>query len=394
VILAGGAGERFWPASRVARPKPFMEVVGGASLLAATLARARRFVQRDHIWIVCGSEHAAAMRRESGLPSERVLVEPQRRNTALAVAWAAARIHAHSPQAVMAVLSADHYVPDAAAFATAMRRAAKAARRAGLLVTLGVTPTRPDTGYGYIEVGEPLGAAFPGLRRVARFVEKPDSARAEQYLAGGRHLWNAGIFAWRVDTLLGELPRTAPELAPAVEALVRAESGARRASVAPIYRDAPSLPIDVALLERSSNVCTLPVAFAWSDVGTWASLASELGVGTPGSQNLRRRPRIKRRLTKNGRSRGGVGGATGAAGAPRPAGPEAFGNRVIAGDVLCDDARNNLVWAERRLVALLGVEDLAVIDRGDVILVTKLSRSPDVRKLVTRLKQAGREDLT
>jgi len=355
VILAGGAGERFWPASRRHKPKPFLEVVGGKSLLAATLARARRLAPPERTWIVCGSEHAAAVRREARLPRGHVLVEPRRRNTALAIAWAAHAIAARDRDAVLAVLPADHHIPDEAAFARDLAVAARAAASEGALVTLGVAPTRPDTGYGYIRVGKPASAVHPRLRRVDRFVEKPDAALARRYVRGGKHLWNAGIFVWRADTLLEEVAHCCPELHRSL-APFREGSPRARATIDRVYRRAPSLPIDVAVLERSARVFTLPVEFHWSDVGTWASLAAELGVEE--------------------------GGGTG------------DGNRVIAGDVLCDAARGNLVWGGRRLIALLGVEGLAVVDTDDVILVTQLTRSPDVRRFVAELVRRGRSDLT
>jgi len=359
VILAGGAGERFWPASRRHYPKPFLEVVGGQSLLDATLERARGFADEDCIWIVCGREHAGEVRSASGLPASRVLVEPMRRNTAMAIAWAAQRIAAEDPDAVMAVLPADHHVPRAGAFAAAIRKAARAADRARVLVTLGVEPTRPDTGYGYIRVGEAVESGFKGLYRVARFVEKPDQNRARRYLADGGYLWNAGVFVWRAQTLLEEVETCTPDLHRALAPLRAKPRGRNRSAVEEAYGRAPSLPVDVAILERSRRVWTLPVSFAWSDVGTWASLAAELGVGKSSG-------------------RGKV---------------EKSGNRVIAGDVMLEDSHSNLIWGQERKIALLGVDNLAVVDRGDVILITKLDRSTDVKRFVALLEAEGREDL-
>lgn len=363
VVLAGGAGERFWPASRSDFPKPLLQVIGGRSLLDATLLRAHRFAHADRIWVVCGIEHARELRRASGLPASRVLVEPQRRNTAMAAAWAAERIAADDPDAVLAVLPADHYIPDAGAFARGIRRAAKAASAADVLVTLGVSPTRPDTGYGYIQVGPPAGERFKGLHRVSRFVEKPNAARARRYVAGGRHLWNAGVFVWSAKTLLREIEVCAPDLHRALAPLRKAPRSRRREVVRAAYAKAPSLPIDVAVVERSRRVWTLPVDFAWSDVGTWASLAEALGVGTPSTAPGRRKL--------------------------DPLGT----NRVIAGDVLLEDSESNLVWGGKRLVALMGVEDLAVVDTEDVIFVTKLSGGSDVRRLVTALRSRRRDEL-
>ena len=349
MILAGGAGERFWPASRERLPKPFLRVDGARSLLEATLSRARRVAAPGAVWAVCGLDQAAAIRRATRLPARRVLVEPRRRNPAMAVALAAATIAREEPDAVLAVLPADHRIPDQAAFAVAIRRAARAAAGAGALVTLGVRPTRPDTGYGYLRVGAAAGRAWPGLHRVRRFVEKPDAARARRFVRSGSHLWNAGIFVLGASSLLREVEACAPELHRALAPLRRSRGAPSARLLARCYRDAPSLPIDVAVMERSRRVWTLPVSFHWSDVGTWSSLADELGVAP---------------------------GAT----------------RVVGGELLYDERGGNLVWG-RRSVALLGVEGMAVVDAGDVLLVTKLERSPDVRRIVAALKARGRTDV-
>lgn len=364
VILAGGAGERFWPASRASHPKQFLEVIGEGSLLDATLARARRIAGKDRVWVVCGKEQARVTRKATGLPQARLLVEPRRRNTAMAIAFAAHRIRAEEDDAVMAVLPADHYIPDGAALARDVRLAARGARQGGALVTLGVKPRSAATVYGYIQAGDPVGAGLARLRKVRRFVEKPGPARARRFFRDARYLWNAGIFVWTARTVLDEIEACSPDLHRALAPLRRSPKGGGRVAVEAAYARAPSLPIDVAVMERSERVWTLPVRFAWSDVGTWGSLAEELGVGQ------------KRRKAARGAS------------------GEELGNRVIDGDVLLQDARNNLVWGNSRLVALLGVEDLAVVDTGDVILVTKLDRSPDVRRLVAALKRGGRHDLT
>jgi mannose-1-phosphate guanylyltransferase/mannose-6-phosphate isomerase len=354
VILAGGAGERFWPASRKHSPKPLMKVVGGKSLLAATLERAHKFAGEGRVWIVCGKEHAAAIRAESGLPTSRVLVEPRRRNTAMAVAWAAQRIEAEDSNAVLAILSADHHIPNGRAFASAIRRCGRSAASAGVLVTLGVEPTRPDTGYGYIQRGGAIGSEHPGLCRVRRFVEKPDSRRAQAYLASGEYLWNAGVFIFEASSMLREIQECAPELHGALAPLRKQPRGKNSSAVAAAYRRAPSLPIDVAVMERSQRVWTMPVDFAWSDVGTWSSLADELGVGQ-GAKD---------------------------------------GNRVLAGEVLFEDSSANLVWGGERLIGLLGVEGLAIVDTEDALLVARLDKSHDLRKLVAGLGKKGRRDLT
>jgi len=346
VVLAGGAGQRFWPRSRRAGPKPLLRVLEGRTLLAATLDRARRCAGRDAVWLVCAQDHARPMRAEAGLPPRRVLVEPRGRNTAMAVGAAATRIAAEDPEAILLVLPADHVIPDAGAFAAAVGRAAAAARDTGALVTLGVRPTRPETGYGYIRAGAAAGRAHPGLHRVARFVEKPDRARARRFVAGGRHLWNAGIFVWTAEAILEEIDAHAPAVHRALAPVRRRPRGRGAAeALRRAYRRAPDVSVDVAVLERSRRVWTLPVDFHWNDVGTWDSLARELGV-------------------EDGRS------------------------RIVDGDAILEDAPGNLVWADGRLVVLLGVEGLAVIETPDALLVTRLDRSADVRRVVQRL--AGR----
>jgi mannose-1-phosphate guanylyltransferase len=354
VVLAGGAGTRFWPLSREARPKPLLRVAGAGSLLADAVARARRVASPGCVWLVCGREHAEVVRREAGIPKARTLVEPAARNTAAAIGLAAARIAAESPEAVMVVLPADHRVPRVGAFATAVRRAVRAAAREGALVTLGVRPTRAETGYGYIRLGDAAGAAHPGVHRVARFVEKPDAATAARLLASGDHLWNSGMFVWRASSLLAELALHAPDIARALAPLAALPGGASSRSVgdaiARAYRRVPKAPIDTAVLERSANVWCLPVSFPWSDVGTWASLARELGV-------------------------------TGVC------------SSVIAGTAFTFDAPGNLIAAGDRPIVLLGVRGIAVIDAGDALLVANLERSGDVRDIVASLRKRGRRDL-
>jgi mannose-1-phosphate guanylyltransferase len=349
-----------------------MRVVGGESLLAATVARAQKFAGEGNIWIVCGKEHAKAIRDEAGLPLRRVLVEPSRRNTAMAVAWAAQRIEAEDPDGVVAILSADHHIPDAQAFAAAMQRCARAAESEGVLLTLGIRPTHPDTGYGYIRQGASAGRGFSGFYRVRRFVEKPDATRARRYLSTGGYLWNAGVFVFSARTMLAEIEESAPELHRALAPLRRQPKGRNARAVEAAYRRAPSLPIDVAVMERSRKVWTLPVDFAWSDVGTWASLGEELGleIGGAGAGSIRGKKKSPRRISGQGT------------------------NRVLGGEVLFEGSDANLVWGGRRLIALLGVEGLAVIDADDAVLIARLDRSHEVRSLVRVLEKKGREDLT
>jgi mannose-1-phosphate guanylyltransferase/mannose-6-phosphate isomerase len=351
VVLAGGAGTRFWPLSREQKPKPLLQLAGQGSLLRQTLARAGHVAAPQDTWLVCGESHAAGMRRESGLAPGRVLVEPRMRNTAAAICLAATRIAAQDPEALMVVLPADHRIPDTRSFARAIRRAARAAAAAEALVTVGIQPTRPETGYGYIRLGR-AEPSHEGLYRVSRFVEKPTAPRARRLLAAEGTFWNAGIFVWRAQTILDELAKHAPRVFRAFAPVRAVLPGGRglRDAVQRAYRRVPSVAIDRAVLERSSKVWCLPVEFSWSDVGTWRTLAEDLGV----SPNV---------------------------------------TKVISGEALLSDAKGNLVYGSDRPIVLLGVEGLAVIDAGDAVLVADLERSGEVRQLVDRLRKTGRDDL-
>jgi mannose-1-phosphate guanylyltransferase len=350
VVMAGGAGTRFWPLSREAHPKPLLSVGGGRTLLGDTMVRARRVATGDRVWLVCGASHAKEMKKAAGLPARRVLVEPTMRNTAAAIALAAHRIVREDPEGVMAVLSADHRIPDGAKFNSALRKAAIAASEGNVLMTIGVKPTRPETGYGYLRLGKPVGRAHPGIHEVSRFVEKPDRAKARRYLKNDAYLWNAGIFVWRAATLLEELMTWAPEIAKPLAPLGKATARNLSKAIEQAYRRTPAVPIDVAVMERSQKVWCLPANFHWSDVGTWKSLAEETGV----SQNV---------------------------------------TRVIQGDAWVCDSQGNLVAAGDRPVVLLGVSNLVVVDAGDAILVADLDRSADVKDVVAMLRRKGRKDL-
>ena len=350
VVVAGGAGTRFWPLSREARPKPLLQIGSERTLLGETLARARRLTSEDKVWLVCGASHAAEMKRVSGLRPNRVLVEPRMRNTAAATALAAHRIAKLDPDAVMVFLAADHQIPDGTAFARAIRKAVKAAAEADVLVTVGVKPTRAETGYGYIRLGDAAARRHPGLRTVDQFVEKPDPARAKRYLRHGGYLWNAGIFVWRAATILAELARHAPELAKPLAPLGKSNVRNLRSTVEKVYRRVPAEPIDTAVLERSDRVWCLPVDFHWSDVGTFKSLAEEVGVTET--------------VTK-----------------------------VIQGEAWVCDSQGSLVSAKDRPVVLLGVSNLVVVDAGDAILVADLDRSADVKDIVAMLRNNRRGEL-
>jgi mannose-1-phosphate guanylyltransferase len=354
VIMAGGRGTRFWPLSTRARPKQLLSIAGRRTMIQETFDRLEPLVPPSRLWVVTGAGEAGEVARQlPKLDPAQLLVEPVGRNTAAAIALAARQVAARDPRAVMAVLPADHAIADPAAFRAALGAAARAAAEHPVLVTLGIAPARPETGYGYIERGGvTLRAGGHTFYSVARFREKPDRATAERYLAGGEHHWNAGVFVWRVETILEEIATHLPELARELGAsgITSPERAEAAAAVAHAYGRIEGISIDYGVLERSTRTWVLPVDCGWNDVGSWSALF-----------DIRS--------------------------------PDAEGN-VLAGDVLAIDARDSLVeGVEGTLVALVGVRDLVVIAARGAFLVCARDHAQDVRRVVEELERRGRDDL-
>jgi mannose-1-phosphate guanylyltransferase/mannose-6-phosphate isomerase len=344
LILAGGSGTRFWPASRGSRPKQLLALDGEKTLLQATVERLAPVVGPDEVWISTTQRLAEAVREElPQIAPGRILTEPSGRNTAPAIAASLAAMPEAARAGVVAVLPSDHRVADAGAFRASLEAAAGAAAGLDRIVALGVRPRWAETGFGYLELGAPLEGGPDGLTAVGRFREKPDRATAETFVASGRHLWNAGIFVFRGATLLAELARHAPELAAGVAAWDR---GGRTPE---LYEALPSISIDYAVMERTDRMAALALDCGWDDLGSWQALYEVLAA--------------------DGR-----------------------GNRVH-GDVVEIDSANNLLFAERGLIAALGVSDLVVVRTGDAVLVLPRERAQEVRRLVERLRDDGRDEL-
>jgi mannose-1-phosphate guanylyltransferase len=360
VIMAGGAGTRFWPASRSRRPKQLLPLAGGSeeTLLAATVRRLSPLVTEDRVVVVTGEHLAEATAKAvPGVPRAQILCEPAPRNTAPCIAWATAAIAQLDPEAMVAVLPSDHFITDERELRRVLERALDTAR-SGRVTTVGIVPTRPETGFGYIEVGEPVeGDGAPtSARSVARFVEKPDRARAEQFLAGGKHLWNAGMFFFRAGDMARLVEQHLPALAAGIatiDAAARAGDAAAATEVLKaVFPTLPSVSIDHGVMEKAAGLAVVPGSFGWNDVGSWQS-AWELGS------------------------------------------PDAQGNALSAGAVAID-ARNNLVrtlGTSKKVVALVGVDDLVVVETEDALLVIPRERAQDVRLVVEALKESGRTDL-
>jgi mannose-1-phosphate guanylyltransferase len=347
-LLAGGRGTRFWPASREALPKQFLAVGGKETLLGRTGLRLAAIGAPADAWVVTNAAHVELARRQlPDYPAARILGEPVGRNTAPCIALAAALVAREDPDGVLIVAPADHWIPDEAAFAQAMKAGVEIARTTSGLVTFGVVPTSPATGYGYIEAEDRDPGMPGGARRVARFTEKPERAVAERFLASGRHLWNSGIFAWRAGVFLAQLEKFQPQIADGVRKIADAQDA--RLALAVTYPSLPSISVDYAVLERAPEVWVVPARFPWSDVGSWDSLAELL-------------PRDEK------------------------------GN-TLRGDVLAEDARGCFVDSEGRLVVLLGTRDLLVISRPDALLISAKGRSQDVKAVVDALERTRRNEL-
>jgi mannose-1-phosphate guanylyltransferase len=346
LVLAGGGGTRLWPASRRARPKQLLALGGEESLLEATVRRARALCGLDRTIVVTAADQAAAIRRLlPDLPPENLVAEPAARNTAAAVGLGAAVVARRAgDDAVLAVLPSDAYIGDEAAFADVVRTAMDEAR--GTIVTIGVRPTHPETGFGYLQIGEPVR---PGVFRVARFVEKPTLERARAYLAQGDHAWNSGMFFFTAGRLLAEARRHMPPLGAALDELRAAPDF--EAALARLYPGVPATSIDYGIMEKAEGIHVVPGAFGWNDVGSWAALS-----------------------------------------AIRPA--DAAGN-VVSGEAIVTGARDTVVVSEpgAPLVGVVGVEGLVVVATKDAVLVVPKDKAQDVREIVEALKKAGRTDL-
>lgn len=357
VIPAGGSGTRLWPLSRADHPK-FLLPLGGTSesLLQLTVARLASVTTPARTYVVTGVGHAAAVARQlPAVPAENILVEPSPRDSCAAIGLAAALIARREPEAVMGSFAADHLVADPARFAQVVRQAAEGAR-AGMLMTVGITPTRPETGYGYLRCGGVYGTG--PARKVEEFTEKPTLEMARDYLAAGTFLWNASMFVWRVDVFLTELERQNPTLHEGLARIADAwESSGRDAVLGEVWPQLPKVSVDYAVMEGAAAagvVGTVPGDFGWHDVGDFQTLGEVL-------------PRDR-------------DGNVVAAGPP---------DRTLLHD--CEDVV--VVPGSGRLVAVLGAHDLVVVDTPDAVLVCPRARAQDVKHLVERLKARGAEYL-
>lgn len=345
-ILAGGEGTRLWPLSRGHRPKQILPLSGERSLIQQTVDRVLPLLPAERILVVTERSHADDLRRQlPELPLQNVVVEATRRNTAAALLLGALHVEARDPDATWASLHADAYIGDDDEFRRTLAAALEAASAGEFLVTTGIRPQHPATGYGYIHQAEKLRVVqgYP-LHRVERFVEKPDLDTARQYVQSGDYLWNPGVFVWKNTTLLAAFERLQPEI-------YRVLRSAPLDHIDLVYPDAPKQTIDNGILEVADNVATIPATFRWSDIGSWAELWD--------SQDKDEQRNVARG----------------------------------AGRHIAVDTRSTFVYAESRTVATVGVQDLVIVETADAVFVCPRERSQDVKLVVRLLQEENRREL-
>jgi mannose-1-phosphate guanylyltransferase len=359
VILAGGRGTRFWPRSRTRTPKQLLNIVAKETMLEQTVARLRPLIPAERIWTVTNAVQAAAVRKQvPAVARKHVLIEPKGLNTAVAIGLGAIHArHAARGDALLAALPADHYIAQPQKYREIVAAALEVAREPGRMVVLGIPPTRPETGFGYIErMGEPISAKGFPVSAVKRFTEKPALPLAVEYVASGKYHWNAGMFFWRVSTFLENLKSFLPKTHAALEELAgligkRSYEPRLRA----MYQKLENISVDYAVLEPATReegaqrVFVIPAEIGWSDIGSWAAVYELLA--------------------------------------------KKSGENVLAGEGHTLDAQGNFLWAPSKFVAAIGVRDLVVVETPDALLICPRDRAQDVAKVVKHLEEQRRKEL-
>ncbi|NPV13508.1 mannose-1-phosphate guanylyltransferase [candidate division WOR-3 bacterium] len=342
VILCGGKGERFWPKSRVDLPKQFMVLFGNRSMVRATSERIKKVCPLERQFFVSGERFAALLKKELPVKKANLLLEPVGKNTAPAIGFAATAITSFDPNGVMVVLPADHLIANQASFLRSVKLAVKAAQQ-GYLVTFGIMPARPDTGYGYIHFGKQVMKDAGGsVHQVIAFKEKPDARTARKYVSSGEYLWNSGMFVWRVDVILDAFKRYMPDFYQALLQFKRRwTAGDKEQAVKQLYKRAPSISIDYAIMERAENVAVVKAEFDWDDVGSWQALERHF--------------------------------------------PKDENGNVAVGLWFQKDSKNCIVYSDEGVVAGLGINDLVIVRSGDAVLVARRDALDGLKQLLSEI---------
>lgn len=347
VIMAGGRGTRFWPRSREQKPKHLLDIVSHRTIIQETVDRIRPLVRPKNILIVTGRKHARELMKQlPEIPPENIIIEPVGRNTAACIGLAALHIQKKTKDDIMVVLPSDHAIGDPEKYRAVLSAAAGAAKTENALVTVGIKPTGPHTGFGYLEGGDSLGAiAGEEILRVKSIREKPDAAKARAFVQSGKFFWNSGMFVWKASTILKEIERFLPDLHSGLMTIRNAlGTTSETKTVAKIYQGLASISIDYGVMEKAGNVLVLPAEFGWNDVGSWDALWEISAKDNKGNARTGNSP------------------------------------------TLLEDTENSLVCSPKKLVALVGMKDIIVVETRDALLICKRGRSQDVKKIVDALE--------
>ncbi len=345
--MAGGSGTRLWPLSRVKTPKQALKLVGEMTMFEHAVSRLAPLFPPERICVVTRAEHAAALQAQApSLPAQNFIIEPEGRGTAPAIGLGAVHLLGRDPQAVMTVLTADHYIQDTARFRNALAAALDVAGQ-DCLVTLGIKPTFPATGFGYIQQGDPLGQVTGfSVFTVKKFIEKPALPEAQKMVAGGEYSWNSGMFIWKVSTIMAEFQRQMPELFSQLQTVQESVGKASYEDVVGrIWPQVAKQTIDYGIMEGARDVVVIPVDIGWTDIGSWGSLFDLLPT-------------------------------------------DAEGNTFL-GPHIAIDTSNSLVFGGNRLIATIGVQDMVVVDTEDALLICPKEREQEIRNIVNELQRAG-----
>jgi mannose-1-phosphate guanylyltransferase len=351
VIMAGGKGTRFWPRSRVALPKQLLDIAGEKTMIQQTVERVSPLFSKKNILVVTGNEHAAEVRHQlPDIPDKNILVEPKGRNTAPCISLAALWIQKENPDAVMTVVPADHFIGNHQVFCDCLVAAQEAALKTDSLITIGITPRHPETGYGYIQFSDEAGA-YKEIKtyRVQKFHEKPSLEKAREFVNKGNFLWNSGMFVWKTKTILQEVKTFLPELYNCLLPL-RQHIGTpkQEQAIKDAYNKIEAISIDYGVMEKSNRVLTLKGDFGWNDIGSWSAIYD---------------------ITEK----------------------DAHGN-ALRGTIVTIDAEKNFVYSPKKLAAIVGLKDVIVVETDDALLVCSKDNAQDVKKVVDYLEQQGKKE--
>lgn len=348
VIMAGGGGTRFWPLSRKECPKQLLNLSGKDVMVNETANRLSLVCERENIYVVTNVSQAKKIREVSQgkILFENVIEEPAARNTAACIGYAAVKIIKEHGDGVMIVSPSDAYIKDEKTYAEILKKAVSAAEKNDDLITVGITPTFPATGYGYIHFKK----TDDEVKKVKRFVEKPDIVKAKEYLSCGEYVWNSGVFVWKASVIMEKFKTLLPDIYSDLTEIKNAlGTDKEKETVERVYPSIRAISVDYGIMEKSQNICVIPGEFGWNDVGSWDMMG------------------VLKDCDKNG--------------------------NVLCGDVLCLDTKNSVIHSSKRLIATVGVENLVVVETEDAILVCPIDKAQEVKKIVDKLKDDGRKEL-